>query len=192
MKVIIFNAPPGAGKDEAINYLKKKGTVFPFSFKSRLTAITLAIYNIPEKVWEGWYTREGKELPREELDGLSCRNALIKTSEEVIKPVFGKQYFGKMEARNVKQNAREKYYVAACSDGGFNEEIVPLMEEFGPENVFIVYITRPGCTFAGDSRNWIDIENIPNENYIHIYNDDSFEHLYKQVDEVMNYVTEES
>lgn len=191
MKIIIFNAPPGAGKDEAINYLKKNGTIFSFSFKSRLKAITLAIYNIPEKVWDAWYTREGKELRRPELMGKSQREALIHTSETVIKPVFGSRYFGQAEARNIIQNATEKYYIAACSDGGFNEEVRPLIDEFGAENVFIVRIHRDGCTFEGDSRNWIDIEEIPNENYIHVYNDDSFEHFYNQLDEVINYVTEE-
>src|SRR5690606_22164932 len=127
MKIIIFNSPPNAGKDEAVRYLVREYGVFPFSFKNRLKQITLQIYGIDEAVWDSWYTREGKEIPRPELDGKSCREAFIHVSEVIIKPNFGKDYFGRVEARRIHSIAQGKGMVAACSDGGFNEEIEPFL-----------------------------------------------------------------
>src|SRR5690606_18302941 len=111
--------------------------------------IAMQVYGVDEATWDSWYTREGKEISRPELDGRSCREAFIHLSEEVIKPNFGKDYFGRVEARRIVLNEKAGGIVAACSDGGFNEEIDPLASAFGSENVYIVRIHRPGCSFNG-------------------------------------------
>lgn len=192
MKVIVFNGAPGCGKDESVLALVKNKGVVHFSFKNSLKRITLAIYGVSEGVWDSWYTREGKELPRPELDGLSCRQALIKVSEQIIKPNFGKDFFGKSEAKFLKQfvGADSDVYSAACSDGGFNEEIIPLVDMFGEENVYVVQIIREGCTFEGDSRNWIDTTRILDDHYITIFNDGTLEEFHEDVVDVYEYIME--
>lgn len=192
MKIIIFNGPAGCGKDESVNYLQRQYDVYPFSFKDRLTKITREIYGISPRDWSEWYTREGKELPREELDGKSCRQALIHVSEDIIKPNFGKDYFGKVEARRINSMFHaEEGSVVACSDGGFNEEVVPFVEMFGEENVYIVQIQRDGCSFKGDSRNWIDSEAILEENYWVLHNNSTLKDFWKKLDLLYHNILEQ-
>ena len=163
-KIIVMNGPPDCGKDEAISFLKRQFGVHPFSFKTELFKLTQTLFCVTEAQWNSWYTREGKELPRPELGGKSCRQALIYVSEMVVKPSFGKDWFGKVEAHKLQLLASEGL-IAACSDGGFNSEIEPLVEAFGASNVHIVRIYREGRTFAGDSRSWIDTKSVPFTNY---------------------------
>lgn len=189
MKIIIFNACPDSGKDIAKDLLSKKRVIIPFSFKSGLLDITLSIYNIPKILWNDWYSREGKELPRSELGGLSCRQTLIKVSEEIIKPNYGKDFFGKRESNYVKSmNTYSGITIGVSSDGGFNEEIVPLGESFGWENIYIVRIERPGRNWDGDSRSWIDLENVPDENYITILNDGTLEEFHLDILDTYDYI----
>lgn len=190
MKVIVFNSPAGSGKDDAVELLTKNRVVIPFSFKRTLKKITLAIYDIEEKVWDSWYSRDGKELPRTELNGLSCRQVLIKVSEEIVKPAFGKDFFGVRESGYIARVHKQSgINVSASSDGGFPEEIIPLIKEFGVENIFIIRIERPGCTFAGDSRNWISLEEIPDDQYFTIHNDGTLEEFHTNILDVFDFIT---
>lgn len=190
MKIIVFNGPPGCGKDEGVLTLVKDKGVIPFSFKRSLKAITLAIYGVSEAKWDSWYSREGKELKRPELNGLSCRQALIKVSEEVIKPAYGDSFFGESESKYLKNISTSNSYssAGACSDGGFNSEVIPLVEAFGAENVFIVRIFREGCTYEGDSRNWIDTDAILDNHYITIFNDGTLEEFKENIIDVYEYI----
>ena len=42
------------------------------------------------------------------------------------------------------------------SDGGFASEVIPLVEEVGAENILVLRIHRPDCSFEGDSRDFCD------------------------------------
>lgn len=169
-KVIVFNGPPNCGKDEAVSYLKRQFGVHPFSFKTELFKLTQTLFCVTEAQWNSWYTRDGKELPRKELDGKSCRQALIYVSEMVVKPSFGKDWFGKVEAHKLHQISVQGKLTAACSDGGFDSEIEPLVKTFGAGNVHIVRVFRDGCSFAGDSRTWIETKAVPSQNYWSVQN----------------------
>lgn len=180
-QIIVFNGPPDCGKDEAVSYLKRTFGVHSFSFKTELFALTQKLYCVTEAQWNSWYTRQGKELPRPELNGKSCRQALIHVSEEVVKPSFGKEWFGKVEAHKLSQISSQGGLVAACSDGGFNSEIEPLVEAFGADNVHIVQIWREGRTFTGDSRNWIDTKLVPWYNYWSVHNNTSLDTYWNEL-----------
>ena len=180
MKIILFNGPPSSGKDLGTSYLDKAYDVFPFSFKTQLKAITLAIYAIPENQWNIWYSdRQEKELPRPELNGLSCRQALIHVSENIIKPAYGYEFFGSVEAKKLLRH--KDTTIAAASDAGFDEEVNPLIEAFGAHNINIVQIHRAGCSFDGDSRNWINHPNIPIDNYFTVYNNGTLDEFYDKI-----------
>lgn len=150
-KVIVFNGPPGCGKDEAANHLNR--LYFKAShkrFKDKLFEITAILNCVDRQDLEvTWYTRELKEQPREELNGRSPRGALIHTSEDVVKPHFGKDFFGKALAESITTE------ITFVSDSGFLDELLPVINKVGAENVLVVRVIRPGYTFVGDSRDFL-------------------------------------
>ena len=186
MKILIFNAPPGAGKDQCVQFAQE---IIPdslhFSFKRKLVELTQSIYNIPKSTWDSWYTREGKEIVRKELQGLSCRQALIRVSEEVIKPAFGKDYFGRQEADSLASALPKDYKIAVCSDGGFSEETKPLIDKFGIENMNVVYIFRDGCSFSNDSRSYLPNSLFLKKNTFAIDNNGSLDDLKAKVKKII-------
>ena len=158
IKVLIFNGPPGSGKDTLgnmlYNFMHKNNypEVFMQSFKEQLIEIALVISGLERSTWTRFYAQ--KELKRAELGGLSCREYLIKISEKVIKPNFGADYFGKHAADNLLVGLN------IFTDGGFEAELPPIIDKIGVENVVIVRLHRTGHTFKNDSRNYISIPGV--------------------------------
>jgi hypothetical protein len=149
--IIIFNGPPGAGKDEAANIFKLHQFEH-LSFKEELFKATFTEFCVSEEWFmAGYDDRTIKERPEKELRGRSRRQALIYTSEDEIKPKFGKSFFGDKVASRVTQG---RNYV--ISDGGFSEEVQPLIDKVGAEEVLVIQLTRSGCSFEGDSRRYIN------------------------------------
>lgn len=155
-KAIILNAPPGAGKDTIGMLLEKEARqhVVTMSFKEPMFNIALAM--LGKKGYRQFLTayndRSQKEKPQLFLNGKSPREFMIWISEDVIKPQFGDQYFGVLFANK----ARDYPYDIICTDGGFSDEIRPLVRA-GLE-VHICRLHRTGFTFEGDSRDYINLE----------------------------------
>lgn len=149
--IIIFNGPPGSGKDEAATYFKRCGFKH-LSFKHVLFKETIAFFGV-DKDWfmAGYNDRAVKERPEEFLDGMSRREAMIYVSEDVTKPAFGNDVFGVFVANEVEDG---KDY--AISDGGFEEELVPLINRVGADNIVLVQLTRDGCDYSSDSRRYFN------------------------------------
>ena len=83
---------------------------------------------------------------------ISPREALVYVSEIVIKPRFGDKYFGLAAA----DSTRDDEHGTIFSDGGFQSELSPVVDEVGEENVYIVQFPRGDKKdFLGDSRNWL-------------------------------------
>lgn len=148
----VFNGPPGSGKDEACHLLKTTYGYKHLQFKDQLFVETTEHFGVSLTWFMTDYTdRSLKEKPRPELNGMSKREALIHVSENVVKPKYGKEYFGKKTAEKVDPSINYCF-----SDGGFVEEIHPLINKLGHENLCIVQLYRTGCSFSSDSRNYID------------------------------------
>lgn len=171
MKLILFNAPPKTGKDETTEFICSKfNNAVHFEFKKKLFELTKLIYSVTDEQWDSLYTRENKELPSNLLRGKSPREALIYVSETIIKPTMGYSYFGDAAADMVQNTGA---YLSVFSDSGFVQELLPMMNRFGVENILIIRIHMDGVDFTGDSRkylpdslvsdygfNIIDIENV--------------------------------
>ena len=163
-KVILLNGPPGCGKDIGTSFLCEQFGGEHQEFKKKLYELVMCIYSVPaSRFWEIYNNRELKEKPLEEFEGLSVRQAMIKVSEEAIKPVYGKEYFGIAAARALKEGS-----VNVFSDSGFIEELNPLIRKVGKENILLLRIFRPGCSFEGDSRNYLGQDAVLN--YMDIQN----------------------
>ena len=80
--IILFNGPPGAGKDLAADFFKARGFKH-LSFKYRLYTETIKYFNV-DKEWfmERYEDRSLKEVPTSWLGNMSCREAMIYVSEK--------------------------------------------------------------------------------------------------------------
>lgn len=150
--IIIFNGPPGSGKDEAASIFKEKYGFGNLSFKYQLFKETITHFEVNEEWFmEGYRDRDQKEKKEFALNDMSRREAMIFVSEDVIKPKKGKDYFGRMVAEEIEEG---KNY--AIADGGFLEELEPLVEKVGAENIVIVQLTRLGHDYSSDSRRYFN------------------------------------
>lgn len=168
-KVILLNAPANTGKDFAANKLCSALGAGHNEFKSTIYNIAMAITGLSsERFFEIYNDRTKKETPQPEFFGKSPREMMIWISESVCKPEFGQQYFGKAAAASVIEECGGVF-----SDSGFPEEVFPLAERFGAENIYVVRFTRNGAKFeANDSRNFLKAEDCPEGvNFLDLKND---------------------
>jgi len=198
-KIIIFNGPPMSGKDLFADLLRsyilkvsinKDLLLYPTrpTFKSSLVDFTKKYYIIDDNEWDKRYdNRKLKETPWDKLNGLSQREALIDMSENKIKPTLGKDFFGKAMVINLKntesQGSKIKDY-PIISDGGFKEELQPLIDEFGADKIVVFRLHREGYDFSGDSRGYIQDDWFPD---IRIYDIESGDHD-ETLKEIVNYL----
>lgn len=156
--IVVFNAPMGVGKDAIVDHLVDlfRRSSKKMEMKARLIALTCLIYGVSKEWWEENYTRIGKEQPREELGGLSMRNALIHTSEVVIKPNYGQDYFGKAARQELDAIGKTWFFFA---DGGFPAELIPIGEGYKP---LLIRIHRDGYEYdpLTDSRSYVKDEDL--------------------------------
>jgi len=89
-----------------------------------------------------------KNEPTDVFFGLSPRGFLIHTSENILKPIHGSDYFGKAIVEDAPKDG-----IILVPDGGFISELKTLM--MAGEYHEVVQVHRNGCTFEGDSRDWI-------------------------------------
>ena len=150
--IVIFNGPPGSGKDEAASLYKENFGFGNLSFKYQLFKETIDFFKV-DKDWfmQGYDDREQKEVVEHALGDHSRREAMIHVSENVMKPKKGLDYFGKLVAEEIEDDV---HY--AVADGGFVEELKPLIERVGSENIVIVQITREGHDYSSDSRRYFN------------------------------------
>lgn len=150
--IVIFNGPPASGKDEAASLYKENFGFGNLSFKYQLFKETIKHFDVDERWFmEGYHNRNLKERQEIALNMMSRREAMIHVSEDIIKPKEGLDYFGKMVAEEIEEG---KHY--AIADGGFVEELEPLIEKVGAENIIIVQLTREGHDYSSDSRKYFN------------------------------------
>lgn len=176
--IILLNGPPSAGKDSAASYLLTfLPTAQHLTMKEDLIAITCRFYEIELTLWQVWYTTIGKEIPREELHGKSCRQALIHIAENVIKPIFGTDYFIQQFLKKCTAS------VVICSDVGFDIEIEKAAMCF--RHVFVLRIHRETLDFKRDSRSYLQSNARTPQNVIFedLVNNGDFDNFQKQLQE---------
>lgn len=155
---VVFNGPPNVGKDTLARLMVPLGFAHR-EFKSQLYRDTIAFFRVPEDDFMARATdRDRKDVAWPPLslwiDGrprmMSPREALIHVSENVLKPQYGKDYFGKAMAERCKE---EQLDYVAFSDGGFPAEIHTLRQVY--KHVFIFMLQRKGCVWGNDSRDYL-------------------------------------
>ena len=157
MKVVLINGPPYSGKDTAGKHLE---SVIPgvrrMKFAEHLKRSVLQDFGLPQDMdLDAWDPI--KDQPLDVFCGLSFRQALIKKAEQQVKPFFGNDFYGRMFLRSLRKAKVDGVICAAVTDSGFAEEAIPVMEAVGQENVLLLRTHRTEHTFAGDSRNYLEL-----------------------------------
>jgi hypothetical protein len=172
-KLILVNGPPRAGKDTAADYLAQDLGWYPFKFSAPIKAAIRAAFELHDD--EVAYAESIKSEPTALFYGNSYRDTQISFSEDWAKPFFGPTVFGQLAARHLR-NAFKQYpdkVGFVCSDSGFAEEALPVLEVFGKQNTLLVKVSRPGTSFQGDSRSYIELDGVTT---VDIVNNGSVEH----------------
>lgn len=202
--IIIFNGPPGSGKDAACEILHDQEFKH-LSFKTELFKNVLDYWSLNREetidFFVGYFNRHLKNTPVDYLHGLSRRQAMIHVSENVMKPRNGKDYYGRKAVELIVEG------VDCCfSDGGFVEELQPLIDKYSRDEIAIVQLFRERCTFEGDSRSYITGEIVdgfyefnmdlhpnkfPGVKTYQIYNDGSLADLKEIISQIIKNMREE-
>ena len=157
--IVLFNGPPRSGKDAAADFFKHRKGWKHLSFKYQLYKETCNYFGCDyDWFMERYDDRSVKEVPHIDLGHMSCREAMIYVSEKVVKPLRGLDHFGKLVADEIDLT---KNY--AISDGGFVDELIPVVEKVGTENFVLVQLTRDGEDYSSDSRRYFQGSRIQNE-----------------------------
>lgn len=162
-KVILFNGPPRSGKDVAASIIKASSpshvVLEKFAWPLK-TAVPIA-YGITHDEWRHNYdTSENKDTPTEAFFGKTPREVQIALSETFFKPLHGADIFGRLLARRLSQFARLAIPTLVVSDSGFRDEVLPILDVFGADRVFLFRLHRPGCDFGQDSRSYIHLADL--------------------------------
>lgn len=143
-----------------------------------------------ENNWELRY----KDVPENHYStalNLSIREAMIYVSELVVKPRWGADWFGKERVRKMKTQLScipdrfltKDQQVFTDDSAAFVDELHPLIEYLGQENILLLRIHREGFTFDGDSRSYIPDGII--DNTIDVYNNGTEQEYFDQVEEIV-------
>jgi hypothetical protein len=153
---VILNGPPGVGKDTLADMLVKLGFA-KHMFKRQLYLDTAKQFGVDlVEFVDAANDRECKNVPNSQLKlnytkrPLSPREALIYTSEDVMKPRYGVAHYGNAALEHCL-NTNDNYVV--FSDGGFGAEVISLSGAF--HKVVVIQLVRPGYDFTGDSRDYL-------------------------------------
>lgn len=209
-KAYIFNSLPRSGKDTAAKILKSlyedKGLkVQHLSFKEKLIELSarfvgetvgefmigydsktedMLLYDLaPDKTYPEWW----KDFPLYHINGkeMSKRELLIHTSENVIKPTLGQDFFGQQLANMIDEGTD----IVTISDGGFVQELLPVLNI---SDVTIVRINKSGLTKVTDSRKLLTPDDFydysDDVGYVEIDNNGTIHHL---ANEIMNKIVKE-
>ena len=168
--VIMFNAPPRAGKDTACEILMRK---FPESvkyeyFKEYLYKESAKVLGLDFNFWASvCQNGDLKDKPMLRLQtgeaegSLTPRDILINVAENILKPKHGKDCIANATAhkiaKTIQQFKAEKGYnpIIVVPDLGFPYEADAVRTIIPSAEVAVVHIKREGYTFEGDSRNYV-------------------------------------
>lgn len=174
-KLIILNAPKNCGKDVVAEHLVNMYNFHHVEFKAPVEKLVKSFYSLTDKEHELLYRRENKEVPQSYLMNKSIRDCYIHVSENVIKPMFGRDVFGVLLADSLQSG------VSVSSDGGFTEEISAVAEVIGEENILIIQIHAEGRTFDGDSRDYLYVDGVRTVSVNNLFTPQFFEDVERAV-----------
>lgn len=156
-KIIFLNGPPRCGKDEAGKAITHTFTLArTFKMSGGMKRALPELLNFSHE--NARYAEKTKEAPIPWLNDMSWRQLQISMSEDWLKPVFGKDIFGRLAVRYLQRATM--YTTTAITDCGFRAEAEPIVNWAGRKNCLLIQISRDGCDFLKDSRSYIELDDL--------------------------------
>lgn len=181
-KLVLFNGPRHSGKDTAALRCVHTFDAYHFKMSAPIKAAIKAAFELSDEDVD--FLETTKTKPSDLFFGKSYVEMQISFSEDWLKPLFNKYIFGDLALRYIlgaiTDYPGQGLYV--CSDSGFAEEALPLVDLFGKKNVLLVHLQRTGKDFSGDSRNYIHLSGVP---HVTVGNDGSVDAYHKAIDDVV-------
>lgn len=155
-KFLFLNGPPHSGKDAIVKELTQYVSFQHLKFAMPIKRMVAAMLDVRESDLEnfkdvqspvlqkrGTTLKEARETPR---------NLLIALSEELLKPRYGDDFFGRIFWQHAKNSSCS---LIISSDCGFEAEVERVVSNAGAHNCRMVRLHRSGTSFDGDSRNYL-------------------------------------
>lgn len=173
--IILFNGPPGSGKDACCNYMWRKYGVKSFKIATTLKYMAHLMLGLPYP--EDLDRYEGMKEISTSL-GVTLRQVYID-----IGLMMKKKYGHKVWTNALVEKLRP-VEGATVSDLGFRDELEHLLEHF-KDRLVIVQLYREGKDFSNDSRGYVDGAEygIPT---IELINNGPIQGLYDRLDMIYN------
>lgn len=189
-KVIFFNGPPRCGKDTAAIRTMNKFSQWHDRHDDRDGHIKFDRFAMPLKFGfagiaaadcvdkfgnvEPYESKKGEVI---DWLGVSYRQFQIDLSEKFMKPFYGEDIFARLF---IQRNMNFRGKAIVVPDSGFVEEVAPIAEHFGMDNILLLRIHRPGTDFTGDSRSYLPMDTVPNT--LNVWNDSTMEVFHDRLD----------
>jgi hypothetical protein len=151
MKIVFLNGPPHCGKDTAAERL---ATTMPCQLLKFAAPIKRMVCGALGETLQ--WLEKNKDRPDPRLNGETPRKFLIALSEDLIKPRYGDQFFGRCMVGELDK---------LDANGGV---------VYGASNCLKVEIHREGKTFDGDSRSYW---HMPELRTVRLHNDGTIDQL---------------
>lgn len=162
MNIILFNGPPGCGKDTAAFSIFERrydflGTIkFDRMSMPNKKAFYGAFGGVLDPFGNNLHWEPKKEEPSHLLDGKSYRQWQIDFSEKFMKPLYGKDIFGRLLVHRHQHRAEDPNYTVLVPDCGFQIELEKLRADLPFSRILLVKVYRDGCDFSKDSRGYLN------------------------------------
>lgn len=150
--IVFINGPPSSGKTTAARFLSSRlKNCAEFESSMCLRGALRWMLAIP--YGSDPFSPQNKDLPMQELNGLTPRQAMIKLAQDYMKPLFGDDVFGHVVVRHM---AGAIWSNAIVSGLGFDLEALVIVKAFKGYQIECLKLYKEGCSFDNDSRDYLD------------------------------------
>jgi len=148
-KIILFNGPPGSGKDFATRIIMQELAVdepMHMKLSKPLKDLVMDHFNITPDQLE-----QTKDTAPTEFR-TTLRDYQIALFEAIAR-VLGKEWLATSLVNRIK---RFDNNIIVVSDVGREEELNPIIKNFGAKNILLLQTYRQGTSFKSDIRQYVD------------------------------------
>lgn len=157
-KVVFVNGPKRSGKDTAALYAVKHFGARHYKMARPLKSAVAAFMGLDGYEEKRYFETDDKDIPCKRFFGHIPRQVLISFSEAWAKQVFGNDVFGRHAVRFIQEPTQAPFTI--ISDSGFRSEAEPVVGWLGARRCLLIQLSRPLCTFEGDSRSYIELDDL--------------------------------